>query len=285
MAQSVNKPVIFHYDDVKIYLKDWFEWKKSTDADYSYRAFSSAMGYSSPNQLLLVLQGKRGITDAALSDYTRVLELRQRESDYFATLVHFNQAESMTEKRGILSGLVGIKSRGQRLLDDSQYEYLMKWYHVAIREMVLLKDFCADGAWISKRLGYLISPSQAEHALQTLVDLKLLLRDDEGRLSQTSHYVSTGGEVGNVAAFTFHEQTMDLARHALNSLDHEARNVTALTFTLRREDYAQMVSRLTEARQAIIRDLQARAVQDQDEDLYQLNIHFFPVTVRGKHAE
>lgn len=275
---AATRPDIFLFDNVKDYLKRWFDWKKSVDKNYSYRAFSAEIGYSSPNQLMLIIQGKRNITDQAVADYARVLGLKKREHDFFATLVHFNQSETMIEKRGYMTALAQIKSHGRRLLSDAQYEYLTKWYHVAIREMVNLHDFNESSEWISERLGRLISPQQAQHALHTLVELNLIARNDEGKLVQTSNYFSTGNEVAHVAAFSFHEQTMNLARTALDSLDHERRNMSSLTFTIRKKDYSSIVQRIGEMRQAIIRDLNSRDAQTCDEDLYQLNIHFFPLT-------
>ena len=159
-------PDISNYDDYRKFLEDWFHYKKSLEPNWTYREFSNLAGFKSPNQLWLVIRGKRNITKEALSQYLSVLDLKLTERKIFAALVLFNQARDVEEQKIHWKELCELKKRRGISLDAEQYKYMTNWYYAAVCEMVNLKDFREDGTWIAKRLGGLISTHQAEEALR-----------------------------------------------------------------------------------------------------------------------
>lgn len=274
----MERPNIFTYDDYRKYLKDWFTWMKEVKSGFSFRAFSLWAGFKSPNQLLLVMKGERNIALASLGKYFEVLKLKQGERKYFQLLVEFNQAKDMAAKAHYFRELSAHWLKHDSYLAPEQYRYLSNWYYTAIRELVNLKDFVESGQWIARRLGGLITPVEAKRAIQVLLELRLLARDQQGRLVQTAKYLTTGDEVREVAAFLYHEQMMKLAADSLRNKTSQERNLTALSFTIKRSDYEMIVGEITDFRKRVIAALQQRREQDKDEELYQLNIHLFPVT-------
>lgn len=274
----MKKPNLFKYDNYRKFLKDWFMWMKEVKPEFSYRLFSRIAGFQSPNQLLLVMQNQRNIALASISKYFTALKLKQSERKYFEYLVKFNQAEDMLSKKEYFKELSVYWIKKSSLLKNEQFKYLANWYYPAIREMVNIKNFKENGTWISKKLGGLISPAQANRAIEELIQLKLLARDQNSKLIQTSHYITTGNEVADVSAFLYHEQMMKLALEALKEKASSLRNITALTFTMTAQDYDIMVGKINDFRKQIIGMLQNREIQNQDETLYQLNIHLFPVS-------
>ncbi len=273
----MTKPNLFTYDDYRKYLRDWFNWMKETKPGFSYRAFSMWANFKSPNHLMLVIKGERNIALNTLGRYFEVLKLKHTEKKYFELLVKFNQAKDMSAKTEYFKELSFYWLKKGSLLEPEQLQYLSNWYYTAIRELVNLKEFKEDGNWISRKLGGLVSPPNARRAIEILLDLKLLKRDSNGRLVQTSNYVTTGDEVESVSAFLYHEQMIKLAMESLRVKTSDVRNLTALTFTIRKSDYSQVVAEINDFRKKIIASLQNRQVQDQDDELYQLNIHLFPI--------
>lgn len=273
----MQRPNLFLYEDYRKYLRDWFSYMKQTKESFSYRAFSLWAGFKSPNHLLLVIKGQRNIALNSLGKYFGVLKLNQTEKKYFELLVKFNQAQDMPAKTEYFRELSSYWLKRGALLDLEQYKYLSNWYYTAIREMVTLKDFKENGAWIAKKLGGLITPAQARQAIEVLLDLKLLRREGSYQLVQTSNYVTTGNDVGSVSAFLYHQQMIKLAEEALKK-SSATRNLTALTFTIQKKDYEMIVHEINEFRKRIIAILQNREVQNKDEQLYQFNAHLFPIT-------
>lgn len=276
----MKKPNLFRYDNYRHFLRDWFAWMKEVKPGFSHRAFSHWAGFHSPNQLLLVIQGKRNIALPSLGRYFKTLKLNKTESRYFEALVKFNQADDMTAKKGYFHELSTYWLRKGSFLEPRQYDYLSHWHYTAIREMVSLKDFVENGTWIAKKLGSLITPGQAKEAVAGLLGLGLLKRNPNGRLAQTAQYVTTGDEVASVAAHLYHEQMMVLALESLKKVPSSERNITALTFTMRKEDYGAVVDEINACRKRIVAALQNREAPAHggDDALYQLNLHLFPVT-------
>ena len=94
----MKKPELFAYLDYRKFLKDAFEFMKAGDAKVSFRSFAKEAGYSSPNFLQLVIAGKRNLSPANLPGTVRTLRLNKQQSDFFANMVGFNQAEGFEEK-------------------------------------------------------------------------------------------------------------------------------------------------------------------------------------------
>lgn len=274
----MKRPPIFKYDNYRVYLKDWYDWMKETKPGFSYRAFSRWAGFKSPNQLMLVIKGERAIALKSIDKYLKVLGLKKTEKKYFELLVKFNQAGDMVRKNEYLEELSAYWLKRGTHLEGQQLKYLTNWYYAAIREMVSFKDFKENSAWIAKRLGGRITPAQARQAIRTLLELGLLKRDKRGRLKQSDTYVTTGNEVASVAAFLYHRQMIGQAMESLKEKPSELRNITALTFSVRKQDYDNLVEEINEFRKRVISLLQNRKEQDRDEMLYQLNIHLFPIS-------
>lgn len=274
----MDKPTLFAYDNYRAYLGDWFAWAKSEKRGYSYRVFARQAGFKAPNQLLLVINGERNIALPTLMRYFKVLGFTPVEQKYFELLVKFNQARTMADKAEYFRELSGYWLKKGSLLQRGQSQYLTRWYYAAIREMVTLKNFHANGEWIAKKLQHRIRSKQANEAIQELLKLGLLHKQADGKLVQTSQYVSTGNEAQAVAAYLYHTQMMALALDSLNDKPCSERNMTALTFTIKKRDYEHIVSEIHEFRKRIIAFLQSRTSQENDDALYQLNIHLFPIT-------
>lgn len=274
----MKKPNLFKYDDYRKFLADWFMWMKEIKPGFSYRVFSRIAEFKSPNHLLLVIQHQRNIALNSINKYFSALKLKQSERKYFECLVKFNQAEDMVSKKEYFRELSAYWIKKSNFLKNEQFKYLANWYYPAIREMVNLREFRENGSWISKKLGNLISPAQAQKAIEELLELKLLARDKDNKLVQTNHYITTGNEVADVSAFLYHEQMMKLAMEALKEKSSSLRNITALTFTMTTQDYETIVNKINDFRKQIVGILQNREKQNEDEMLYQLNFHLFPIS-------
>lgn len=278
----MTQPNIFKYDNYRLFLKDWFCWQKAERPTYSYRFFSKMAGFKSPNQLLLVIQGKRNIALKSLDRFFTALKLKKSEKRYFEILVKFNQTKDMAQKKEYLNQMSAHWLKKRSFLEDKQYRFMTNWYFSAIRELTALKNFQENHSWIAKQLGSLITPTQARQSIALLLDLKILTRDNTGRLKPTNEYITTGNEVSSVAAYLYHMQMIKLAMQSLSDVPASKRNITALTFTMRKKDYEMVVDEIIEFRKRLVSILQNRDSTGDDEMLYQLNLHLFPLNKGGE---
>jgi uncharacterized protein (TIGR02147 family) len=272
-----RKPNIFKYDNYRKYLTHWFDWMKKKDPTFSHRQFCKQTGFKSANHLLLIMQGKRNISLKTLDKFIEVLELNDRETKFFESLIRFNHSKNMAGKARYLKELSLFWRKKAKHLKKEQYQYLSNWYYAAIRELVCLADFKEDENWIAKKLHNLITPAQAKKAIDTLLVLNLLTRTEEGKLIQNESFLTTGEETNAVGAYLYHEQMTQLAINTLKNISWERRNFSGLTFTIRPKDYADLVMKLNEFRKDICSFLENRSEKSSDQELYQFNFPLFPI--------
>ena len=128
---------IFKYFDYRSCLSDIYLWHKENTRGFSYRKMSSMLGFSSPNFLKLVIDGKRNISKESLKKITEGIGLNKVESEYFSYLVFFTQANDTVEKNYYFALITSLRSKSFiKGITPEQYEYLSNWYHPVVRELV-----------------------------------------------------------------------------------------------------------------------------------------------------
>jgi uncharacterized protein (TIGR02147 family) len=273
----MNCPNILDHENYRAYLKDWYIWMKETKSGFSYRTFSKWAGFKSPNQLLLIIGGKRNITAQTMGIFTKILKLKRRERHYFEILVNMNQADTPEAKANYIVEMANYFKKYKNNLKQSQYDYLTKWYYPVIREMVTTKWFKNDRRMLSRRIGHRVSPMNVDEAIEKLFSLGLISKDANGDLKQAEAVVSTGAETQAAASYFYHDQMMRLALDALRKQMPNERNFSAITLACRKEDIQEIAQILNDCRRQILTYLEARG-KVKDDDVYQLNLQLFRVT-------
>lgn len=274
----VNEIKIFNYEDFRKYLEDWFGREQKANG-LTFRDVSAQLGFKSPNYLWLIIRGKRGLSRDAQNKIAAFLGLSPKETEYFRLMVDFGQAKTLEQKKAALNAMQAFLKKKGFELKAEQYHYLTHWHYAAIFEMIQLKDFQPDGEWIAARLNHLITPAQARKSLAVLEHLGLIEKDAAAKLKQKQAYVTTGNQAQMLASVLYHEQMTELVLDAIKNKAPTERNVTALTFTMRKKDFDDLVAEMDQFRKRLVGFLQSRLVQDQDDDLYQFSMNLVPLTV------
>lgn len=273
-----NRPNMFLYDDYRKFLKDLYDYKKATQRGFSHRFFCKKAGFSAPNTLQVVIQGKRNITDKALQKFAKGLQLNQQESDFFASLVHFNQAATAEEKSAAFREMTKHrKFREIHELTKETFRFYTQWFHIIIREMIHLEQFKAEPAWIAQNLLPHISKEEASIALKLLLTLKLIQWDKKNKTyERVNPIIATPPEVKSLAIVNFHQAMMNLAGQSLSTVPADERDITSATVGLRQKELPQIKKKIELFRKSLLTDMESG---DQKPDrIYQLNIQLFPVT-------
>jgi uncharacterized protein (TIGR02147 family) len=274
----LERPNIFLYEDYRSFLKDLYLHLKSTQRGFSHRFFSKNAGFTSPNMLQLVIDGKRNVTSKTVGKFIRGLRLNQQEAEFFTALVDFNQASTSEEKSKAFQGMTkSRKFREIHELSKEIFRFYTQWFHIVIREMIDLDGFRADPEWISRHLLPSISKDQAERALKLLLKLNLIKKDEKEKvLERTDPIIATPPEVKSLAVVNFHQSMMTLAAQSLSSVPGEERDITSATVGFRQEDLPRIKKKIEEFRKTLLAE--AEAGDKKPDRIYQLNIQLFPVT-------
>ena len=132
-------PLIFHYSDYRLFLKDYLKALKDEDKKYSQRYIIMKIGESSAGWVSDVIAGRKNINETQMFKLCQILDLDPRSEIFFELLVKFSQAGTHEERTRIYDKLRTFQECPSEILDVDRFEYFNKWYHAAIRELLLAR--------------------------------------------------------------------------------------------------------------------------------------------------
>lgn len=277
-------PSIFNYLNYREYLKDFYEFKKTTAKKYSYGVFSLRAGLKSPNYLKLVMSGSRNITANNILSFATALSLNDIETVYWENLVSFNQAKTDQQRRYYLVKLAhsplpdgGARPPIRDIKDE--WDYYSSWHHAAIRELVLFEDFKEDAAYIARTLKDRISVVQAKQSIELLLRMNFLMHNAQGKLVQAERQVRyfNHDDLRNIVIQQFHRSTAELAIDSLERDKVSERDFSGLTIGISQEALPKLKAKITEFRKSLNSEFSSL---DRAELVLQINFQVIPVTGR-----
>ncbi len=275
VKKALRCPVdVFAYHDYRVFLADFYAAKKPQG--FSYRAFSTAAGLGAPNYLQLVILGKRNLSQEMATTFANTCGLGREATRYFQTLVAFNQATTIESRNTHYASLASFaRYRRAHKLALAEAAYHSTWYLPAVRELTASPQFHNDPAWIGATLQPNISVDEATHAIETLLQLGLLHKDENGQLKQRNSFVSTGALPGGLHLRNYHAEMMKRATVAMELFPSHQRDMTSLTMCISADAFERIKTRLADLRREIVdmceTDVAARQV-------FQLNLQLFPLS-------
>ena len=272
----MSRPLIYSYLDYRVFLEEMFRFRKVCNTRFSYRWFSQRAGFSSPNFLQLVIKGKRNLSNTSVAKIAKGFGLKRREREYFENLVFMNQADSSEEKNHYYRKMLAIShNHTPRTLGKEQYDYFSKWYHPAIRELIVNGNGDFTPAEIASRLVPSISAKEAQSALNLLLKLQLIARDEKGRWIQTDRDITTGPEIKSLVVANYHRAMLGLAGDALDRHPANERDISSVTLNIPEEDLPKFKERIASFRREL---LELAGGTKNPERVVQINIQLFPLT-------
>jgi uncharacterized protein (TIGR02147 family) len=267
---------VFDFKDYRVYLDEAIKLKRSENSSLSFRLISKKIGYSSPNFILLVIQGKRNLTSESIKKISQFLELKTNEKEYFKNLVFLNQSESFEDKLEFSKKLLSTKSASEKThLTQDLLNYYSSWINIVIREMTLLNNFKADPDWIQKKIHTDVNTKEIKEALQTLINLQLLQKTEQNSYKAVHVDLKTPDELKSEFVRAFHYEMVNKAIQTFTTVDKEFRDITSITVPISIELLPEIKKKISEFRHSIA---EAAKNNSQATDVFQLNIQLFPLT-------
>lgn len=266
---------VFLYHDYRTFLGDYYRAKKGRG--FSYRAFSRAAGLGAPNYLKLVIAGQRNLTLPMAERFAQTCGLGKEATQYFVTLVSFNQAKSSAERERHYQRLGAFaRYRRAQKLELAEAAYHASWYVPAIRELAQSADFRPDPEWIASVLWPPIKPHEAKAALTTLLDLGLLETSPDGTLRQRARVVSTGAQTTGMHIRNYHAEMLRQATASMENVPANERDLTSLTMCLGPTGLERLRERIAAFRREIVELCES---ETQPSQVVQLNFQLFPLSL------
>jgi uncharacterized protein (TIGR02147 family) len=277
MPGSAPKLSLFDYDNYREFLRDRFAMWKKEKRNFSYRYFAKLCGMQAHSFIIRNLQGKVDLSEESIEKFAVALKLNKDESIFFRNLVFFNQAKSSEDKRHFAKEILRIRTyRKVNPLKQSHFRFYDNWYYPPIRELVCLDGFREDPEWIAKKVMPAITVAEAKRALEDLILLGLLKRNDAGRLTQAESIISTEDEVTSSAIAQYHREMMKLAAESIDRIPREQRAIMAQTFGVSGEGAQKIKELIQRFRQEVFEVISG---EHEPDAVYQLNFQLFPLAL------
>lgn len=270
-------PCVFDYTDPFIYFSDYIEFMKATKAHWSVGSWASQLGLSSTSALGNILKGRRSPDESFLNQLVESMSLPHYEADFLLLLLIKNAKKnsSSTIELTLREKIASLKPKGAfRQLDEKEFQKVCLSYHYAIREMINLSDFKEDSSWIKSRLVFNITEGEVKEAIDRLLEVRLLKRNDERELEICEEFHSTTNDISKEEIKNFHCSMLDLAKNSLVQDEVNIRHIVGNTLCINKEDIPRFKKHLELFR----RETSFMFDTKKGSEVYQLNIQLFPLT-------
>jgi uncharacterized protein (TIGR02147 family) len=272
---------IYDYTDYRQFLRDYYEEQKAANPAFSYRYFARRAGFNSSGLYKDIVDGRTGITRSLILRFATAMKLSAKQQEYFETLVYFNEANTVEEKKLYFERLMKYHNSKAFKVEKNQYEYYSRWYYIAVRELLAIGNYGDDFSAIAQALNPSIRREQAKKAIEVLKKLGLIKKDNKGYYKAVDRILTTGTEVKSLAIANFQKAMMDMAKESIDRHPAKRRNISTVTFSVSEKTYDDIKAELVACRKRIL------GMVDRSENesmVSQLNMQLFPLT-RSKESK
>jgi uncharacterized protein (TIGR02147 family) len=271
------KPNIFNYLDYRQFFFDLVIYSNRELPGFSFRAVAKCIGSRSKVFLRKILDKKLDLTPASVRALAKYFQLTEKEREYFNSIVAFEQANKLKEKDRLLQKLLELRQYPAiTCIGEDQYSYFSSWYMPVVRELATSDGYNDDPQWIADRIIPAVSVEEVTSALELLVSLKLISRDEKkGKWKLTDRIISSTPEVLSRAAIKYHTDAINLGRDAITRFESGKRDIRSVTLKLSAPGFRAMKRRL----EGFWRELMAASdMQKGADQVFTINMQLFPVS-------
>jgi uncharacterized protein (TIGR02147 family) len=266
---------IYSYSDYRQFLKDYYDRNKASHPGFSYRLLAQRAGINSSSYFKFVIDGKRNLSQKTLIKICQALRLKEKEAEYFESLVFFNQSRTPAEKSIFFEKMLSLqKYRNVPHIKKNQLEFFQEFHHCVVRELVTMRDFSDDFAYLGKMVTPPISAAKAEASVKLLLELGFLGLVD-GKYVQVDPVLSTGPAAQDFQVIRWQIRMMQLAIETFERSRAEERTISSSTMGVSRATFDLVVNKIRDFR-AHLMEVVSR--DENPERVYQLTIAAIPLS-------
>ncbi len=228
----------------------------ASNPQYSLRAFGRALDFDH-STLSKILRGQRRLTAATIRELGAGLGLDQQAIEDHVVL------ERSAPR-------AGAKERHVEQLRADAEQVIAGWHHYAILELTRIESFQADSQWIARVLD--ISVDTVNIAIQRLLHLRLLRMVGESDWRVGPDLEASLDRLPSAVVRSLHAQLAERSTASLAGGDDRLFSSTTFAASRRGARLAlEVLRRLSDETTPI-------AQRDTPDEVYQLQISFFPLT-------
>ena len=269
---------VLEYTSYRQYIVDYYTDRKAKSA-FTWQMFAEKAGFSSPVYLKYVSEGRFNLSEEAALRVASAMSLVEYERDYFCEMVRFDHAKTDEEKKIFFNKMLAIAAAHKvKIIEADSYRFFEDWKNPVLRELAPSMPGAKPLA-LARACRPEITAAEVTESLSFLVKANLLQKGKDGNYVQTEKSVTTGPmQATPVAVRTLHRQMGEFALEAIEGVSQDERHFSGLTLGITRKAYEKIVQEIAECRKRIVAIARE---DDATEEVYRLNMQFFPMT--NKH--
>jgi uncharacterized protein (TIGR02147 family) len=225
--------------------------------------------------LVKILQGEKNLSYNSVPQFATLLNLNKKETEYFKALVLFGKTKSNSEITEYFEKLLHLSETNNPSIIADKYEFYKKWYYSAVREVIGFLPFKGDYKALGETILPTITPGEAKKSIKLLERLELIAKNPDGVYVPTERFITTGEKWKSIAIRHFQEETIQLAKEALDTIPKEMRDISTLTLSISNQGFEEIKEILKETRRQIF---EIAEKEQNVSGVYQLNLQFFPIS-------
>jgi uncharacterized protein (TIGR02147 family) len=279
IKEIVEQCDVFGFMSVQELLAHIYSERKKETKPYSYRMFSSELGFGESNYMHLICTQRRQLSLRSAHTVASRLGLHGERRTWFLSLVEHTAGRDQAQRsEGIEKAYAARRKTLASELSRDEMEFFGKWYHSVIRELAASEEFSPDPKWICQQLRPRITVEQAKHSLELQLRLGYLQFDENlQRVIIPQSHIRVPEGVTNLAIHKFHQEMLQLSERSLSEIEAYERDLSAVTLHLNGEQINAVKEILREARKKIVALSEGLNCSD-GAAVFQLNMQLFPVS-------
>jgi uncharacterized protein (TIGR02147 family) len=255
-------------------LRDKFDEARNKNSRFSLRAFSARTGVS-PGALSEILEGERRVSVELARRITERLYLDPQDRSELLKLFPDKRPYKKRKNSDVTENLQLTKDQvdpNYLKLTAARYHIIADWEHFAILSLMRTRNFKADPIWIGKRLG--IVAKAAEAALDRLISVGMIEKDEDGKLRRTNTRFRTEDDQINYSLQRSHLRTLELAEESLKRETVDQRDFTAVTLAI----HPKKISMAKELIRKFQDEFCEQVESEEPTEVFRLSMQLFPLT-------
>jgi uncharacterized protein (TIGR02147 family) len=277
---------LFSYTDSRLFLRDALVALRDLNPKYSQRFVTQRLGLKSSGWLSDVQAGRRKFAEEPLRLWCEFLEMSARENAFYETLVYLTQSETQEERLRHFEVLLTFREVNAEVLGVERFEYFRNWYHIAIRELILLRPFRGDYVALAASLQPQIQPEEAKDAVQRLEHMGLIRRQGDGSYVATSVNVRKQTDFDRLHYWAHLRSTVELGMQAMEQVPKEERDMSTVAAALSEDSFLEICEDIKALRKKVLllseKESRERRLTAQTDPMrvYQFLFQGFPMSAR-----
>lgn len=251
------------YTSFADFLHSKYLERQQRNAKYSMRSFSRDIGVSS-GRLTNLLKGRDIPGDETVEKFFAIFNVAEEER--------------LRLKKTIYSQKYLRRGPGfSKQLNEEEFSRISDWKTWSVFTMFQASDFQPTLVWFSQKLK--LTSEEIDVCLKKLLDLGLIAEKEEF-YELVCQSVTTTNDVPSVAIRKFHKEFIPVGVKSLDRVRVEERDVSSLSICIDKNMLPEYKKALAEFRAKLSQIARQAEVSN---ELYQLNIQFFPVGFEGNN--